>query len=195
MIRAKGKAIVWLLVVVGLILFIGVVIVLWGVGIYNGIIKREQDVKEGWAQVESLLKRRWDLIPNYVEVVKGYMKHERELLTRVTEARARVGGASSVSERISAEGELSGLLSRLLMVAENYPQLKANQNFIRLQDELAGTENRIAVARMRYNERVKNFNKYIKIFPNRIIARMMAVEEAVFFKVPEAEKEPPKVKF
>ena len=195
MISEKGKTIVWVLVIIGLVVFIAAILVLWGIGIYNGVIKRDQNVKGSWAEVENLLKRRWDLIPNYVEVVKGYAKHEKGILIKVTEARAKVGAAGSVNEKITAENELSGALSRLLAVVENYPDLKANQNFIRLQDELAGTENRIAVARMRYNESVKAYNKYIRVFPNRIIAGMMGVKDAVFFKAPESEKAVPNVKF
>ncbi|PIU86595.1 MAG: LemA family protein, partial [Deltaproteobacteria bacterium CG06_land_8_20_14_3_00_44_19] len=141
-------------------------------GTYNRFVTLEEGIKGAWAQVENQLQRRYDLIPNYVETVKGYAKHEREVLIQVTEARASVGGAKTVQDKIQANNQLSTALSRLLVVVERYPDLKANQNFIRLQDELAGTENRIAVERMRYNEAVKVFNIRIRSFPDNILANI-----------------------
>jgi LemA protein len=136
-----------------------------------------------------------DLIPNYVETVKGYARHEREVFIQVTEARAKVAGSVTPSQQIEANTELSAALSRLLLVVERYPDLKANQNFIRLQDELAGTENRIAVERMRYNEAVLKYDKRIKKFPTMIFASIFGFTEAPYFEAPEEAAEPPKVRF
>ena len=152
-------------------------------------------VKAAWAQVENQLQRRYDLIPNYVETVKGYAAHEKELFVKVTEARSRVAGAKSIPDKIQANNSLAGALSRLLVVVERYPDLKANTNFIRLQDELAGTENRIAVERRRYNETVKVYNIRIRRFPTNLLAGMFGFERAAFFEVPKERQEAPKVKF
>jgi LemA protein len=167
----------------------------WVKGTYNSLVTMDESVKGAWAQVENQLQRRFDLIPNYVETVKGYAAHEKEVLLGVTEARARVGGAGSIPDKIKANNQLSSALSRLLLVVERYPDLKANTNFIRLQDELAGTENRIAVERRRYNETVKAFNITIRRFPTNLLAGMFGFERAAFFEVPEEAKEAPKVKF
>jgi LemA protein len=135
------------------------------------------------------------LIPNYVETVKGYAKHEREVLIQVTKARAKVAGAGSIEGKIEANNALSSALARLLVVVERYPDLKASQNFIRLQDELGGTENRIAVERRRYNEAVRVYNTTIRSFPTNIMAGMFGFQRAELFQAPEAAKAPPKVKF
>ena len=164
-------------------------------GTYNSLVQFDEGVKSAWAQVENQLQRRYDLIPNYVETVKGYAKHEKEVFLKVTEARAKVGGAASIKDKIGANNELSSALSRLLLVVERYPDLKANQNFIRLQDELAGTENRIAVERRRYNETVKTYNIKIRSFPTNIMAGMFGFGKAEFFKITAAAKEVPQVKF
>ena len=164
-------------------------------GMYNSLVRLDEGIKGAWAQVENQLQRRYDLIPNYVETVKGYAKFEKDVLLKVTEARARVGGAGSVKEKIDANNELSSALSRLLVVVERYPDLKANQNFIRLQDELAGTENRIAVERRRYNEAVRAYNVKIRSFPTNILAGMFGFSRAEFFEAPTEAKEVPKVKF
>lgn len=184
-----------LLIVLGVVALIVVIGFFYVRGTYNSLVSLDESVKAAWAQVENQLQRRYDLIPNYVETVKGYASHEREVFTRVTEARSRVGGAASINEKIQANNELSSALARLLVVVENYPDLKANTNFIRLQDELAGTENRIAVERRRYNETVKTYNIRIRQFPTNIFAGMFGFEKAVFFEVPKERQEAPKVKF
>lgn len=184
-----------LLVVLGIIALIILVGFLYVKGTYNSLVSMDESVKAAWAQVENQLQRRYDLIPNYVETVKGYASHEREVFTRVTEARSKAAGAGNIDEKIQANNELSSALSRLLVVVESYPDLKANANFIRLQDELAGTENRIAVERRRYNETVKNYNIRIRQFPTNIFAGMFGFEKAIFFEVPKERQEAPKVKF
>ena len=172
-----------------LIVLAAIIIVLLGAysfikNAYNSFVVLDEQVKASWSQVENQLQRRYDLIPNLVETVKGYAKFEKEVLTDVTNARARVGGAQNVSDKIAANNQLSGALSRLLVVVERYPELKANQNFLRLQDELAGTENRIAVERRRYNEAVMQYNIRIRSFPGNIIAGLFGFEKAPFFEAP-----------
>lgn len=164
-------------------------------GNYNKFVSLDEGVKSSWAQVENQLQRRYDLIPNLVETVKGYAKQEKDVLVEVTNARARVGGAGNVPDKIKANNELSGALSRLLVVVEKYPDLKSNQNFIRLQDELAGTENRIAVERKRYNDAVKTYNVAIRSFPANMLAGMFGFKGATFFEAPAAAKAAPQVKF
>ncbi len=184
-----------LLVVFGAIAFIILIGFLYIRGTYNSLVSMDESVKAAWAQVENQLQRRYDLIPNYVETVKGYASHEKEVFIRVTEARSRVGVAGNISDKIQANNDLSSALARLLVVVENYPELKANTNFIRLQDELAGTENRIAVERRRYNETVREYNIKIRQFPDNIFAGMFGFEKAAFFEVPKEKQEAPKVKF
>ena len=164
-------------------------------GNYNTFVSLDEAVKSSWAQVENQLQRRFDLIPNLVETVKGYAKQEKDVLIEVTNARAKVGGAASVPEKINANNELSSALSRLLVVVENYPDLKSNQNFMRLQDELAGTENRIAVERKRYNDAVKTYNIAIRSFPANLLAGMFNFHSATFFEAPATAKAAPQVKF
>jgi LemA protein len=164
-------------------------------GTYNSLVTLDEGVKAAWAQVENQLQRRYDLIPNLVETVKGYAAQEKEVFLKVTEARSKVGGATTVSDKIAANNGLSAALSRLLVVVERYPDLKSNTNFIRLQDELAGTENRIAVERRRYNEMVKAFNIKIRRFPTNLLAGLFGFEKATFFEVPKERQEAPKVKF
>jgi LemA protein len=164
-------------------------------GTYNRFVNLDEGVKSAWAQVENQLQRRYDLIPNLVETVKGYAKQERDVLVEVTNARARVGGATTVPDKISANNELTGALGRLLVVVERYPDLKANQNFLRLQDELAGTENRIAVERKRYNDAVQGYNVAIRSFPANLLAGMLGFPKADFFEVPAAARAVPQVKF
>jgi LemA protein len=183
------------LIVVIVIVVLVLIPLLYLKGTYNSLVTMDEGVKAAWAQVENQLQRRYDLIPNLVETVKGYAAHEEEVFLKVTEARSRVGSAGSVSDKIAANNSLSAALSRLLVVVERYPELKANTNFIRLQDELAGTENRIAVERRRYNESVRAFNTAIRRFPTNIIAGIFGFEKAAFFDVPEERQEAPKVSF
>ncbi len=164
-------------------------------GTYNSLVTMDEAVKAAWAQVENQLQRRYDLIPNLVETVKGYAAQEKEVFLRVTEARSKVGGATTVSDKIAANNGLSAALSRLLLVVERYPELKSNTNFLRLQDELAGTENRISVERRRYNETVKVYNIRIRRFPTNLLAGLFGFEKASFFEVPKERQEAPKVKF
>jgi LemA protein len=184
-----------LILVAVIVLLIIVIPFMYIKGAYNSLVTMDEGVKAAWAQVENQLQRRYDLIPNYVETVKGYAKQEKEVFVKVTEARSRVGGAQNVNDKIQANNQLSSALSRLLVVVERYPQLKSNTNFLRLQDELAGTENRLAVERRRYNESVKGFNIKIRRFPTNIIAGMFGFEKAAFFEVPKEAQEAPKVKF
>ena len=184
-----------LLIVVGIIILIIAIPFMYLKGTYNSLVTMDESVKVAWAQVENQLQRRYDLIPNYVETVKGYAAHEKEVFVKVTEARSRVAGAGNISDKIQANNSLSSALSRLLVVVERYPELKANTNFIRLQDELAGTENRLAVERRRYNETVKAYNIKIRRFPTNIFAGMFGFEKATFFEVPKERQEAPKVKF
>jgi LemA protein len=182
-------------IVVAILLVVGLGFFSYIVGTYNSLVKMDEGVKAAWALVENQLQRRMDLIPNYVETVKGYARHEREVFIEVTNARAKVAGSVTPSQQIEANTELTAALSRLLLVVERYPDLKANQNFIRLQDELAGTENRIAVERMRYNEAVRDYNVYIRRFPNNILAGIFGFGRATLFEAPEEAAEPPKVQF
>ncbi len=184
-----------LLIVIIVIVLIILIPFLYLKGTYNSLVTMDEEIKGAWAQVENQLQRRYDLIPNLVETVKGYAAHEREVFIQVTEARSKVAGAANIPDKIAANNDLSAALSRLLVVVERYPELKANTNFIRLQDELAGTENRIAVERRRYNEMVKAFNARIRRFPTNIVAGMFGFEKAAYFEVPQERQEAPKVKF
>jgi LemA protein len=184
------------LIIAGVVLLV-VVFIFYSLfqGSYNKFVTLDEAVKSSWAQVENQLQRRYDLIPNLVETVKGYAKQEKDVLIEVTNARARVGGAGKIPDKIAANNELSGALSRLLVVVEKYPDLKSNQNFLRLQDELAGTENRIAVERRRYNETVQSYNVAVRSFPGYIVAGLFGFEQAAFFAAPAAAKAVPQVKF
>lgn len=178
-----------------------VVLIVFGVGAscvgkYNEVVTLNESVSNAWAQVENVLQRRNDLIPNLVNTVKGYAAHEQKVFIDVTEARAKVGQAKTIPEKVDANNQLTSAIGRLLVVAENYPELKANQNFLALQDELAGTENRIAVERMRYNDVVKTYNTFVRRFPNNIIAGIFGYSrENVYFKAEEGAKAAPKVDF
>ena len=178
------------------LLAIAVFIVLSAIGIYNSLISLKNRVKNAWSQIDVQLKRRHDLIPNLVETAKGYMKHEKETLENITRARSAAAGAGSVGDKAKAEGALSGALSRFLMVVENYPDLKANKNFLALQEELTSTENKIAFARQSYNDQTLFFNNKIQMFPSNIIAGMFNFKKEEFFELEDkAQRETPKVKF
>jgi len=162
---------------------------------YNHVITLEENVKGKWAQVENQLKRRYDLIPNLVETVKGYAKHEKEIFENIAQARTQYFQAKDMKNRVESANRLEGALSRLLLPQERYPDLKANQSFLRLQDSLEGTENRIAVERKRYNDAVQILNTYIRTFFGRLFALLAGVTQADYYEIPEAEKAVPKVKF
>src|SRR5207253_7321863 len=178
-----------LLVLAGLIIIAG----LWLMTSYNGLVTLRQSVKNAWAQIDVQLKRRHDLIPNLVNTVKGYAAHEKETFERVINARARATRATSSGEAIKAEGELSSALARLLAVSEAYPELKANQNFLSLQEELTSTENRVAYARQFYNDNVTRLNTQIQTFPTVAIAGMFGFKAEPFFEAPAEEKQATKV--
>ncbi len=166
------------------------------IGNYNALIRFRNQVSNAWSQIDVQLKRRHDLIPNLVETAKGYMKHERDTLTGITEARSKAMGADSIPEKAKAEGALNGAMSKFFLVVENYPDLKANQNFLALQEELTSTENKIAFARQSYNDQVLFFNNKIQMFPSNIIANMFNFKASEFFELEdEAEKAVPKVNF
>ncbi len=189
--RKTGSLI--LIVVIVVVLFLG----LRGCSTYNALVGTDEQVKAAWAQVQNQYQRRYDLIPNLVETVKGYAAHERETLIAVTEARAKVGQAMTKSpqELIEANDQLSSALARLLVVVERYPELKANENFIRLQDELAGTENRIAVERRRYTEVVQRYNTMVRRFPTNIIAGIFNFRVRDTFEAVGPAQEAPRVDF
>ncbi len=179
-------------------IFLGIiaVLVIWVIGVYNSLVGLRNRVKESWAQVDVQLKRRFDLIPNLMETVKGYMNHERETLEAVTQARAAVSGAGDMESRMAAEAGLTGALGRLFAVSEAYPDLKASTNFLALQEELTSTENKIGFARQFYNETVMNMNNKVQMFPGNIIAGMFNFQTEKFFEVAdEAQREAPKVSF
>jgi LemA protein len=184
-----------LLVVIGVVLLAGLGGYRLFVSTFNTLVGMDQSIKGQLAEIDNQLQRRADLIPNLAETVKGYAAHERQILEALANARARLAGAPDLQGRLQANAELSGILSRLLVIVENYPNLKADATFARLMDELAGTENRIAVARRRYNEAVREFNTAVNQFPNRLLAGLYGFAERPFFEAPADAKAPPKVKF
>jgi len=178
------------------ILAVLVLIALWIVGAYNSLIRLRNQLENAWAQIDVQLKRRYDLIPNLVETVKGYAKHERETLEKVVQARNIAMGAKTVGERAEAEGLLTGALKTLFAVAEAYPDLKANQNFLALQEELTSTENKISFARQFYNDSVMAYNTRIETFPTNLLANAFGFGRREFFEIKEAAvREVPKVQF
>lgn len=186
------------MVALWIIVAILVILVIWLVSNYNGLVGLRNQVKNAWAQIDVQLKRRRDLIPNLVETVKGYMQHERGTLEAVTNARnlAQAGVSAGPGERAKLEGDLSGALARLLVVVERYPDLKANQNFLALQEELTSTENKISFSRQFYNDTVLKLNNLIQMFPSNIVAGMTGFKAAEFFEVKAPdEREPVQVKF
>lgn len=178
-----------------IILAIVVIIALWVAGIYNSLISLRNKVKDQWAQIDVLLKRRFDLIPNLVETVKGYAKHEKETLENVIKARNAGISAKTPEQEMKASGELTQALTKLLALTENYPDLKANTNFTKLQDELTETEDKIAYARQFYNDSVLTYKNKLEMFPSNLIANMFKFTQEPFFEVDEKEKENVKVKF
>jgi LemA protein len=162
---------------------------------YNRFVSQDEAVKAQWAQVENQLNRRNDLIPNLVETTKGFAEQERDVFKSIADSRAKLAGATTPEQRMAAANEQSSALARLLVVVENYPTLKSNETFARLMDELAGTENRIAVERMRYNERVQEYNTARRSFPANITAGIFGFKEHQLFQAPESAKQAPKVDF
>lgn len=177
------------------VIVILVLIVIFGVSQYNSLVGISENVENERANIDTMLQRRVDLIPNLVETVKGYAAHEKEVIESVSEARSKLAGAGSMEEKAAADTELSGALSRLLMVVENYPDLKANTQFQTLSDELAGTENRIAVARKDYNDAVKIYNQKIRRFPSNLFAGMFGFDQAEYFTAQEGAEQAPNVSF
>jgi LemA protein len=194
-----------ILVIVGAIVVVGISIVSWGVGTYNSLVRLDEGVKQSWGQVQNVYQRRLDLIPNLVETVKGYASHESAVFEQVAEARAGVGKITVTPEVLNnpqafkrftdAQSAMGGALSRLLAVAENYPQLKANENFMGLQVEIAGTENRIATERRRFNEVVQGYNTQVRVFPASMIAGMSGFGQKQYFESEAGADKAPKVDF
>ena len=185
------KLLIPIIIVVALIAIVAAILV----PSYNGFVQLEEDVNQSYAQIENQLQRRLDLIPNLVETVKGFADQEQSVIDSVTEARSNLAGAEGVSEQAEADAELSGALSRLLVVVENYPEIRSSENFQQLSDELAGTENRIAVARQDYNATVAEFNRKAKSFPGNMIAGVFGFDEKEYFEADPDASEAPEVDF
>lgn len=181
-----------LYVALGIAIFFAIILI----GIYNSLVALRNEVDNSWSQIDVQLKRRCDLIPNLVETAKGYMNHERETFETITKARSQAMNAGSVSEHSKAEGALTDALSKFLLVVENYPELKANENFLSLQEELSSTENKISFARQAYNDQVLFFNNKVQMFPSNVVAGMFNFKKRDFFEIEnKAERETPKVQF
>ena len=184
------------LIVLAVLLLLGMGACSKYVGVRNELVTQRESVTAAWSTVDVALQRRSDLIPNLVETVKGFAAHETEVFKNIGDARAALGGARTPAEKIAANDQLSGALSRLLVISENYPQLRSNENFLRLQDELAGTENRIAVERRKYNETLQAYNTAIQLFPNNIVAGMSGfARNDDYFKTEPGARTAPKVAF
>lgn len=171
-----------------IVIGVAVVAVLFFIGIFNSLVGLRNQVKNAWAQIDVQLKRRYDLIPNLIETVKGYVKHEQGTLENITKARAQAMGAGSVGEKARAEGVLTDAVNKFLVVAENYPDLKANQNFLALQEELRSTENKIAFSRQSYNDQVMFYNNKLEMFPSNVVAGMFSFKPEELFKLDSAEE-------
>lgn len=181
----------WLIVIIVL-----VALLFWVISMYNGLVRLRNQVKNAWSQIDVQLKRRHDLIPNLVETAKGYMKHERETLEAITNARAAAMEAKSVGDTAKAEGALQGALSKFYLVVENYPDLKANQNFLALQEELTSTENKVGFSRQFYNDQVMQYNNRCESVPTNIVANLFGFQKSEFFELESpAERAVPKVSF
>ena len=184
------------LIVLAVLLIVALMLGSWFVGIRNQMVVKREAVNAAWAQVDVVLQRRADLIPNLVETVKGFAAQEQTVFGDIAKARSALLSAHSPTEKIAANGQLDSALGRLLVVVENYPQLKSNENFLRLQDELAGTENRIAIERRRYNEVVQDYNTFIALFPNSLVASLSGfTRNDAYFKTEEGARQVPKVSF
>ena len=184
-----------LLIGLAVVLVLILALIAWGVSANNGLVALQENVHSAWGQVETVLQRRYDLIPNLVNTVKGYAKHERDVLEDVTRLRSQWASAGTTAEKVKASGELEAGLARLLLVAERYPDLKANANFRDLQYELSGTENRITVERQRYNDAVRAYNTRVRQFPTNIIAGMRIAANSAYFEADREAKKAPKVDF
>lgn len=189
----KQKKTLW--IVLAVVAAVILIVVIWGVSTYNGLVSMQEEVSGQQANIETQLQRRSDLIPNLVNTVKGYAEHEESVYTDIADARAKLAGAQTLSEMDEANGELSSALSRLMVIVENYPELKANENFINLQDELAGTENRLQKARQDYNDTAREYNTRIRRFPSSIIAGMGGFESVDYFESSAGSEEAPDVSF
>ena len=191
-----GKGLIAVLVVVVIVGLIALVVFGQYVGVRNSLVSKNEAVKSAWSQVDIVLQRRADLIPNLVETVKGYAKQEQTVFGDIAKARSALLSAGTPQDKIAANNQLDGALGRLLLIVENYPQLKSNENFLRLQDELAGTENRIAVERKRYNDTLQDYNTYVQQFPNNIFAGWAGFKpNPAYFQASEAARQVPKVDF
>ena len=188
---ALGTGAIVAIVVGGALLLL----IFWVVSMYNGLVALRNRVKNAWAQIDVQLQRRYDLIPNLVSTVQGFAEQEREIFIEVANARGRLAGAASPGEAAAANAGLTGALGRLLAISENYPQLRSNENFMRLQDELAGSENRIAVERRRYNDAVRVYNTNVRQFPNNLMAGTFGFDSREYFEGDEAAQEVPTVQF
>ncbi len=190
-----SKGVKTALIIVGVLVVIVIIMASWAIGQYNRAVAMDERVTAQWAQVENQLKRRYDLIPNLIETVKGYAKHEKELFENIARMRTEYFKAKTVNGKIKASRGLETVLSRLLLLKESYPQLKANESFLKLQDSLEGTENRIAVERKRFNDSVRAINTYRRTVFGKIFAGLAGVEAGEYYEPAEAAKELPKVKF
>jgi LemA protein len=183
---------------IGLVVFLllAIVVVGWGVSTYNTLVRLHEGIPAAWSQVENMLQRRNDLIPNYVNTVKGFAKQEQQVYGRISEALASFSRAQTIPDKIAADNTITGLLSRIMAISIDYPQLRSSEHFLHLQDELAGTENRIAVERMRFNETVQDYNTRVKTFPTNLVARMGGLAPSeTYFKAAESAKTVPQVQF
>lgn len=178
-----------------IIVVVIIVLILWGIALYNGLVRSRMQTKESWSQIDVQLKRRNDLIPNLIETVKGYTAYEEKTFAKITELRQQVADAKTPAEAMHASNALTNQLSNLIAVAENYPDLKANNSFIKLQDELTNTENKIAYSRQLFNTTTANYNVKLETFPSNLIAGMLGFKPSQFLETPEEEKDVPKVTF
>lgn len=190
-----NKGCLMVLLILGFLLFLGVVIIGYGISYRNSVVRMEKGIDNQWAQIDNQLLRRSDLIPNLVNTVKGYARHEQEIFTNLNNARNQLLAANTVAAKAEAAGNFEGALNRLMAVVENYPTLKADAQFARLMDELAGTENRLSFERKTYNDLVRDYNTKIAMFPGSIIAGMIGAKERSFFEIPSAAREKPEVNF